>query len=146
MEIFEFGAGNSTLYYAKRVASVTAVEHNASWYDKIKSNLPANVNLLYKELKYDGDYCRAALVNSKTYNMVIVDGRDRVNCLKNSLQALAQNGVVILDDSQREEYEEGKMFLKEKGFRSIDFWGINPANTYSSCTTVFYKTDNCLGL
>jgi hypothetical protein len=37
MNIFEFGCGNSTLYYASRVNKVTSVEHDKEWFDLIKS-------------------------------------------------------------------------------------------------------------
>jgi hypothetical protein len=36
MDIFEYGSGNSTLWYAEKVNSVTSVEHNKIWYEKIK--------------------------------------------------------------------------------------------------------------
>jgi hypothetical protein len=146
MDIFEFGAGHSTLYYSTRVASVTSVEHDASWYEKIKSTMPGNVNLLFKELKYDGEYCRTALVDDRKYDIIIVDGRDRVNCMKYSLPALKNNGVMILDDSQRNEYLEGKEYLSNAGFKYIEFKGISPGYFSSSNTTIYYKDSNCVGL
>src|SRR6185437_13275632 len=33
-EVFEFGCGNSTLYYAGKAAGVTSVENDRSWLDK----------------------------------------------------------------------------------------------------------------
>jgi hypothetical protein len=146
MDLFEFGAGNSTLYYAAQVASVTAIEHDRSWHDKIKRSLPENVKLIFKDLKYGGEYCRTASDSGKQYHIIVVDGRDRVNCIKNSLSALKDDGVMIVDDSQREEYLEGREYLAAAGFKQLDFTGLNPGNIYRSCTTVFYKTHNCIGL
>lgn len=143
MDIFEYGSGNSTIYYSKRVNSVTSVEHDKDWYEKIKVNLPRNVNLVYKMLEYNGEYCKAIEEFDKRFDIVIVDGRDRVNCIKKSIDRVKENGVIILDDSEREEYNEGKEFLINRGYKKIEFWGIAPGVFYNKSTTVFYRENNC---
>ncbi len=32
----------------------------------------------------------------------------------------------------------------ENGFKSLEFWGIAPTVLFKKCTTVFYKSNNCL--
>lgn len=145
-DVFEFGIGNSTLFYAPKINTLTAVEHDIRWYEKVKSKLPPNVNLMHKELQYDGEYCRAVLSDTKKYNILIVDGRDRVNCIKHSLSALTPDGVIILDDSQRQNYMPAREFLVQNNFKFIDFWGISPGYFNRMCTTIFYRELNCLGL
>jgi len=56
--------------------------------------------------------------------MTIVDGRDRVNCLKSALASLASNGVVVLDDSERDRYNPTVDFMLENGFKKISFGGF----------------------
>jgi len=146
IQLFEFGSGNSTLYYARKVASVTSVEHDAGWYKKIKTNMPVNVQLFYCDLQPGGEYCRYALKQKTQYDIIIVDGRDRVNCCLNSLDALKESGIVVLDDSEREKYAAAHAFMKQNGFRQIDFWGTAPAVDYLKCTTIFYREGNCLGI
>lgn len=146
MDIFEYGSGNSTIYYSKRVNSVTAIEHDKDWYKKIKVNLQSNVNLVYKRLEYNGEYCRAIEEFDKKFDIVIVDGRDRVNCVKNSVARIKENGVIILDDSERKEYLDGQLFLMNNGFNMIEFWGIAPGIFYNKCTTVFYRKENCFNI
>lgn len=146
IELFEFGSGNSTLYYSSRVASVTSVEHDKGWYEKIKASMPANVQLFFCALQPGGDYCQYAMIQPARYDIIIVDGRDRVNCCLNSLGALKENGIVVLDDSEREKYAEAHTFLRQKGFKQIDFWGTAPAVDYLKCTTIFYREGNCLGI
>ena len=80
------------------------------------------------------------------FDIVIVDGRDRVNCIKNSISSLSDSGVMILDDSERSEYIDGIQFLSLNNFKKLDFWGISPGLFYKKCTTVFYKQNNCLGI
>jgi len=144
IEIFEFGCGNSTLYYAPKVARVTTVENDRSWFDKIKTAMPANVQLFFCELVYGGKYCKFAAETGTKYDVIIVDGRDRVNCCINSITALKPEGVVVLDDSERTQYQSAHDFLRNNGFRKIDFWGTAPAVNYLKCTTMFYRDNNCL--
>ncbi len=44
--VFEYGAGNSTLWWAKRAKSVTSVEIREAWYERIKATMPGNCQLL----------------------------------------------------------------------------------------------------
>lgn len=37
--VFEFGGGGSTLFFLDRVASVVTVEHDAHWFEKLKSDI-----------------------------------------------------------------------------------------------------------
>ena len=39
MHIFEYGSGGSTSFWASRVKHITSVEHNRSWFEKIKMEL-----------------------------------------------------------------------------------------------------------
>ncbi len=142
--LFEFGCGNSTLFFASRVGSVTAVEHDRGWYERFRPIVPQNVNLTYKELVSDGEYSRVALRSSRVYAVIVVDGRDRVHCIKHSLKALKEDGVFVLDDAERKEYAEAVHVLKGKDFRRIDFWGISPGMMDEKCTTIFYRKKNCL--
>lgn len=144
--IFEFGAGMSTLYYGKHAGQITSIEHNQFWYDELKQKIPANVDLHFQELVRGGDYCKFAENSGKRYDIIIVDGRDRVNCVLHSLSALNDHGVIIVDDTQREKYIPAADFLKENGFKELALWGVAPGYFRNKCTTVFYREDNCLGL
>ncbi len=44
MKIFEFGSGNSTLWFANKGCFLNTIEHNLSWYNTLKDQLPKNVN------------------------------------------------------------------------------------------------------
>jgi len=146
LDVFEFGSGNSTLYYAGKVGTVTSVEHDKFWYDKIKSSMPSNVNLFYCELNDGGDYINYAVTTKKLYDIIIVDGMERVDCCINNVDALSPSGIVIIDDTERVEYAKATDFLKEKGFKRLDFWGTAPTVYYFRCTTIFYRDNNCLGI
>jgi hypothetical protein len=49
--VFEYGGGYSTLWYAKRVESVVAVEDSEIWAENIRPNLPENGDIIYQSKK-----------------------------------------------------------------------------------------------
>lgn len=144
LSVFEYGSGNSTLFFAKLVGSVTSVEHDLEWYKKVHKEIPSNVNVIFDSLEYGGSYCKQS-TNDK-YDIIIVDGRDRVNCCKNAAKSLKPGGVIVLDDSERQQYQEAINFLSDSGYKKIDFWGISPGLFYLKCTSVYYKEENCLNI
>ncbi len=144
--VFEFGSGNSTYFYAKYAGTVVSVEHDKEWFDKIQGTKPENAELMFCELVPDGDYCRLPQKLEKTFDIIVVDGRDRVNCCRQAVKAVSETGVIVLDDSERESYKEGISFLKSRGFKELAFTGISPGLFYRKATSVFYRPENCLGI
>jgi len=144
--VFEFGSGNSTYFYAKHARKVVSVEHDKDWYDKIVASKPENAEMIFCALVRDGEYCRTPKRLDEKFDIIIVDGRDRVNCCKQAVEAVSDNGVIVLDDSERASYEEGINFLETKGFKHLSFSGISPGLFYLKSTSVFYRTNNCLGI
>jgi len=146
MSVFEFGCGNSTRWWAARAKSVDAVEHSPVWAVRMQEATPDHINIRFVELSTDGDYCRAAKALSKRFDVIVIDGRDRVNCAYNSLEALSGRGVVVWDNANRPRYAEGLQFLQDNGFKRIDFRSHGPINSAEGQTTVFYREGNCLGI
>lgn len=144
--LFEFGSGYSTSFYAGLVRTVTSIEYDESWLAVVKKSKPENVELIYKKNDIDGEYCRAIKSTGRKYDVVVVDGRDRVNCIKQSIEALSDRGVILFDDSQRERYLEGINYAIEKGFRSIRIDGLKPTRNEIDGTTIFYRRNNCFNI
>lgn len=142
--VFEYGSGNSTRWYASRVRRITAVEHDFQWVKQIAPNIPANAEVLPRELG-DG-YIQAVKEKGESYQIIVVDGRNRVKCTRFAVDYLSADGVLILDNSEREWYQPAKDLLHDKGFKSIDFRGMLPIVGHESCSTVFYRDGNCLGI
>lgn len=61
----------------------------------MKSIVPENVSLRYCGLEYGGDYCKAILNESEQFDIVLIDGRNRVRCAMNTVLKLKRNGVII---------------------------------------------------
>ena len=141
--VFEFGCGNSTMWWAARVAKVASVEHDASWYEKVSRELPANALVVHREL--GGGYCEAA-AGKGPFDIVVIDGRERNAAARSALEELSPSGVFVWDNSNRSQYAEGIGYLKERGFRKLEFSGMAPINARRSETAILYRPDNCLGL
>jgi hypothetical protein len=147
LTLFEFGSGYSTLFYARAVNKVTSIEYDENWYEIIRKKLPDNAKLIRRKKDIDGDYCRSICDQSdELYDVVVVDGRDRVNCIKQSITKLSDRGVILLDDSQREKYSDGILYAKHKGYLTLDFEGLTSSGSVMNRTTIFYRRENCLSI
>jgi hypothetical protein len=146
IDLFEYGGGNSTLFWANRCKSVTTVEHDYEWYKVLTQKKKDNMSVYFEELAYDNKYCRFPNTLNKKFDIIIVDGRDRVNCCRNGVKSLNEKGVLVLDDSARPPYKDAVNHLNDLGFKSINFWGMEAVYTHKTCTTIFYRDSNCLGI
>jgi hypothetical protein len=144
--VFEYGSGFSTIFLSRLVESVRSVEHDLAWFNKLMPRLGGNVELLLCREDENGDYCRRIHATGEQYDVVLVDGRDRVNCIKQSIGAMSGRGVILLDDSQRPEYGEGLAFARNHGYLTLDFEGLKPISCEGSRTTVMYRRENCLNI
>ncbi|GAB6283366.1 MAG: hypothetical protein STSR0008_21310 [Ignavibacterium sp.] len=147
MTAFEYGAGNSTLFFASRVQQIFSIETSKDWYERIKKNLPHNAELFYWDPQIDKNlYTEIINSTNRKYDIIVVDANDRNECMINSYKYLNENGVIILDDSEREEYKEGINFILKEGFKKLDFWGFSPGLFYKKCTSIFYRNNNCFNI
>ena len=144
LTVFEFGSGNSTVFFAERVKKVFSIEHNKEWYQIVNKSKPDNVDLILTKSDSSKDYLDAIKYMNVFADVIIVDGLHRIDCLKVAIEKLSEKGVIILDDSERNEYKAGIDFVLQKEFKRLDFWGIAPTILFKKCTTVFYKNNNCL--
>ena len=141
--VFEFGAGQSTLWWSKKVKQVISVESNQSWFDTIYDRMPDNVNLSLEtdELKY------ADLILNypdQFFDVVVVDGENRNSCFKNALNKLKPNGFIIFDNLDSHRFDSSVQLLQQQGFKRIDFWGLIPSYTYKNCTSLIFKSTKIL--
>lgn len=146
MVIFEYSCGNSTLWWASRTKKLVSCEHNRLWYEKMKQQIPQNVVLSHIDLVYGGLYSKEISKYNMMFDIIVIDGRDRINCVKNSLKAIKEDGVFIWDNSERACYKEGYDLLLSNGYKRLDFEGMGPINVAPWCTSIFYKQNNCLNI
>ncbi len=159
MSAFEFGAGGSTLFLARRVCRVWSVEHDAGFHRQVRTLLAEsnirNCDLALHEPvpcsdddrafasfqdRYRGlcfaSYVKAIdLVPDRSLDFVLVDGRARVACVRRALAKVAPGGAIMLDNSDRPAYAEAGQLLA--GFERLDLPGLTPWNLEVSQTSVW---------
>lgn len=144
--VFEYGSGNSTIWYAKRVKQIISVENDEAWFKVVSKLLPANAKLIYIKSDIDGEYCRSIIKQNSKFNIIIIDGRDRINSIKFSVNQLTDDGIIVFDNSQIEKYKEGLDLLYSMNFKKIDFIGSLPIVSHNNQTSIFYRNNNCLNI
>lgn len=142
MRVFEYGSGNSTVWLSARVLSIKAVEDDASWATHVRTLASSNV-----EVVFEGDqdaYVRSS--GDELYDVIIVDGKWRVECVGFAVNQLTERGILVLDDTERELYAPAFRLMKSRGFREISIGGLGALSNDLKETTIFYRSGNCLGI
>lgn len=142
--VFEYGAGNSTLWLSNKVKSIISVENDKDWYVEITKKMPENAKIVLAENEKSYIEC---IDDYKNIDLVIIDGLyDRKKCFLQCINSLSQKGVIIWDNSDRLDFAESKDAIRERGFKEISFRGMCPSTFIKSQTSVLYKDDNVLNI
>lgn len=108
--VFEWGAGASTVWLARRANQVTSIEHDAEWLARFRRQTDrfANVSLLHRSFS---DAAADAYVDAideldAQFDLIVIDGRARARCLEKAKARLAPQGIILFDDSGRARYRD----------------------------------------
>jgi hypothetical protein len=135
--VFEYGSGNSTLFWAGVARRVVSVDDDPEWYARMAPRVPGNVELL---LEPDLDaFAHSITRYDELFDVVVIDGaarkHTRLKCARAALGHLKPGGMVILDNSDW--LPESSHVLRTAGLLEVDMTGFAPINAYT-CTTSFY--------
>jgi hypothetical protein len=103
----EWGSGRSTLWFAQRVARLTSIEHDAQWYERVKSKLESEGvrNVAYRLAPIDEHdqqtYVQAGGGPAETLDFALVDGKLRDACMRVAMDRLRPGGLLILDNAEQ---------------------------------------------
>ena len=134
--VFEWGSGNSTIWWSRNCESVTAAENNAAWAAEVRPKLSKNAQVLLHE---DKDGYVNAIKGGLVYDVIVVDGEHRNECAYACVPHLSDKGIIVYDNSDRSEYDPSISHLESLGFHRVDFWGLIPSYVYRNCTSIFYR-------
>lgn len=177
--VFEYGAGNSTLWWQDRVTSVLSIEHDRDWTEALRPKIRETVDLRhfprliacdpdhapvvehfltrmrrtnwpdYDEAKvirrglddegFTG-YAAAIMKSPEPFDIIIIDGMARRLCAEFAVRKVVKDGIIILDNSNRRDYDAAFDILQEAGFQQIPFWGLVPGANFMTCTSVFVRS------
>jgi len=105
----EWGSGRSTIWFARRVANLTSVEHDSCWYNNVKTKLQelkiTNTQLYLFEItpKCTENQSNPYVAISDSFpnnslDFVLVDGKFRSECALGVLQKIKPGGLLIIDN------------------------------------------------
>lgn len=160
-KVFEWGSGASTLYFSRKAKLIVSIEHDNKWYDQISeiiqhenicnlrySLIPPVLSEHEKEFYKSSDnnytnysfvnYCKVIEKYSNNYfDLIVIDGRSRPGCIIHAIKKVKKNGYILLDDSERKEYQKG--IAKLKKFNKQNYYGISLYSTLTKETTIWQK-------
>ncbi len=166
MVAFEWGSGDSTLFFAQRTKRVISVEHVPYWYKKIEKRIGLakikNVDLFLIEPVYsegvdslytsdDGKYVGKDFTGlsfedyvkvidnfpDEYFDVVCVDGRARPGCIKHALPKIRKSGILLLDNSERPEYQQAEYNMVD--WVRTSYLGPGPGTVNEWETTIWQK-------
>lgn len=148
--VFEFGSGSSTVWYAARSGRVTSVEHDPRWYDLVRQRLDervtGNCDLRLVDLKAFPKCMEGC--EDDTFDLVIVDGSeegegDRLSCVASSAPKVKQGGYLVLDDCDQAAYRGADALLVRWAVRR--FVGVKPYPLMAVETSIYQRPLNPRG-
>lgn len=142
--VFEFGAGNSTVFWARRAASVCSVEDNAGWVDMLNAKLKA-LRIANTHLVHATD--KASYVGTidawpdEHFDMVIVDGAFRRECAAAAVRHVKPGGLLVIDNTDWHWFRTEPIAGIPPQWERTAYPGYAPMMGHKSETTVFRRVD-----
>ncbi len=143
MSVFEFGSGNSTIWFSSRVERIISIENDIDFYNRMLKKFSTISNISYELKTLNDNYSSKIQEYENAFDILIIDGRERVQCAKNCIKALKKDGIIIFDNSDRIQYQEAYDFIEENQFKKLEFKGVGPISHVEWKTTIYYREDNC---
>jgi hypothetical protein len=148
--VFEFGSGASTVWLARRAGRVDAVEHHPQWAERVRhllseaKGVTAEVTVHVPPVPRSEhpslpsaspsatglDFSRYVAVLDEVgdppFDLVLIDGRAREESLRRALGRVREDGLVLLDDAQRERYRPALRSAEAMGWEVTVTRGRTP--------------------
>jgi hypothetical protein len=152
--VFEYGPGASTLWLSKRVKYISYVEHDDEFFNLLSELLADKRNVKgalippqfnqgsptafssgrrgFEKLDFS-EYVNSIRAAEGPFNLIVIDGRARVACLREAIKHLAPNGMILFDNSNRKRYRAG---IDSSGMNEKSFRGLAPCLPYIENTSL----------
>lgn len=117
MRVLEHGCGGSTVWLAKRVKQVTAVENRIEWLKAVEQRGRKNIKLML----WDEDHLPSL---KGKFDLIFIDGEPverRGLWLKAAPELLKSDGWIVLDNANRSEYAAELAELEQLAARKVGY-------------------------
>jgi len=132
LRIFEYGCGNSTLWWMKRVTEVVSVEDDPQWYNRITQQLAPNAHVYLKQ--NPTEYINA-IEDFGMFDLIVVDGASRYECCRAAIKHLNPGGGIIMDNADC--LPKSTELLRSTGLFEIAMNGFTVMLSRASRTSLF---------
>jgi len=152
------------LYFSKRVKEIVSVEHDVDWFVTVQKKLrnlnrtnstlvlmpPSKPNIgqsvRYKsnwKQEYAGldfhDYVHTIdKFEDNYFDLIVIDGRARPSCLKNSVKKLRPGGLLVFDNADRPDYQVS-LLTEVAGWMFFSYTGHVLGELSISTTNIYIK-------
>lgn len=123
----EWGSGNSTLHFSQHdcIKSWLSIEHNGHYIEYLRDKTSPNTSVIWADKEW---YIDSVKLNGRKYDLILIDGNTREGCLNVAHDIIKLDGVILLHDSGRADYQsfiqlykpqkltDGEVAVKEGGF------------------------------
>ena len=123
--VFEYGAGASTVWLARRAGEVHAVEHDAAFVELLRPQLTNFDHVRLRCVEPTERIADSTAVSERpghehldfaeyagviddvggAFDLVVVDGRARPSCLERAVPHMADDGMIVFDNAARARYQ-----------------------------------------
>lgn len=101
--IFEWGSGWSTLWFAKHCNSIISTEHNFDFWELVNLEIDKHdlKNVQYGIYPFKTEYVNHINEINKIYDYIIIDGAWRNDCGLAAISHLKPGSILILDNANQ---------------------------------------------
>ncbi|MDR7253783.1 putative O-methyltransferase YrrM [Nocardioides sp. BE266] len=154
--VFEWGSGASTAWLSRRAREVVAVEHDAAWAEQVRPLAGAGVEVvtvppvpatagagvLSQKPGFEGldfsDYVAAIDQQDGVFDLIVIDGRAREACLARAVPHLADDGLIVFDNVDRQRYRDA--MAAQPGLEVRWTRGLTPSLPYPTRTALIRRS------
>jgi hypothetical protein len=134
--VFEFGSGMSTLWFAERCSEVVAVESDKDWHRIVTAQLEGVSNVKVIHAPSTEKYLGALLAAGDYFDLILIDGLYRSECLDLAKARLKPEGIVVVDDTDLIPELDAKIKQLFPDSRVMAFRGWVSGNLHPHETTI----------
>jgi hypothetical protein len=128
-DVFEYGSGYSSYFWKRKEVNLYGVDDNDEWITHenviLEKNLEKYPNIINK-------------INKK-FDVIIIDGVVRYDCVSFAVNKIKSSGMIILDNSDW--HKSTKELLDKENFIPIHFHGFKPIHVDSETTSCYLGKD-----